>query len=90
MRVQWGGRWTKPGVPMRARYRQTHWVGIRKRENLLEFFDVNFMHYGGWMTDGHWTDHVAPWIIKECVPGGDGEWWPTHVIKLTGKANLSD
>lgn len=30
-------------------------------------------------------DRLAPWLIKECVLGGDGGWWATHAIELTPK-----
>lgn len=84
MRVQWGGRWTREGVPMRARYRYTHWVGTRMREGRDEWFDVNYLHYGGWMPVVEWMADLAPWMMEQfCKPGGNGEWWPTHVIRLT-------
>lgn len=78
MRVQWGGRWTNPGVPMRARYRETHWCALRDDE----VFDVNAMCVGGWVSLREWVTELIPWLIRECVPKGDGTWWPTHVISV--------
>lgn len=80
MRIQWGGSWTKPGVPMRVRYRKTHWVAVRR--NSEQVFDVNAMCVGGWMDVLEGESKLVPWIIRECVPDGDGSWWPTHVIEV--------
>ncbi|WP_316214329.1 hypothetical protein [Bradyrhizobium sp. SZCCHNR2032] len=83
VRIQWEGPWTRPGVPMRARYRHTHWVGaaIVKRE--IGVFDINCMNNGsGWSTLQNWSSIVVPWLINECVPGGDGNWHITHAIEV--------
>lgn len=77
MRVQWGGPWTRPGVPMAARYRHTHWVAV-DREHPTQVFDVNAAHFGGWLSWAEWSTQLVPWLIKECAPKADGEWWPTH------------
>jgi hypothetical protein len=88
VRVQWGGPWTKPGVPMRVRYRQTHWVGVRERGVAKfpgfrrEVFDINAMFVGGWIPYDEWAGRLVPWLIEKCVPHADGQWWPTHVWKL--------
>jgi hypothetical protein len=81
IRVQWGGPWTKPGVPMRVRYRHTHWAAIRN--NNTEVFDINAMCVGGWMKTSEWEYQLIPWLIKECVPKADGSWWITHALEVT-------
>lgn len=80
VRVQWGGPWTKPGVPMRVRYRQTHWVAARK--DSTEIFDINAMCVGGWMPFTEWASQLVPWLIRECYPKADGTWWPTHALEV--------
>ena len=80
MRVQWGGPWTKQGVPMRVRYRQTHWLALRN--NSEQVFDINAICVGGWMNALEWENQLVPWLIKECVPKGDGTWWPTHALEV--------
>ena len=80
VRIQWSGPWTKPGVPMQARYRQTHWIAVRK--NSAEVFDVNAMCVGGWVPRDGWENELAPWLIREVVPKADGGWWPTHAIEV--------
>lgn len=87
MRIQWGGPWTSPTAPKLARCRHTHWVAMRN--NSEEVFDVNALCVGGWLGMAEWENKLVPWIIKECVPGGDGTWWPTHVIEVTPAEHAS-
>ncbi len=85
IRIQWGGTWTKPGVPMKARYRYTHWVACRWgdcAEHTCEMFDVNAVCAGGWLKWDEWAGSLIPWLIRECVPRCDGTWWPTHMIQV--------
>ncbi len=80
VRVQWCGPWTRPGVPWAARYRQTHWIGVRN--NSSKVFDINAMCSGGWISHDEWAHQLVPWLIGVCVPKGDGGWWPTHAIEV--------
>jgi hypothetical protein len=84
-RVQWEGRWMRAGVPVAARYRQTHWIGVQKHPAKDEFavFDVNAMRAGGVITAESWASTLVPEILRECVPGSDGGWHLTHVIEVT-------
>ncbi len=84
VRVQWEGPWTKPGVPMRARYRHTHWVGaIAGNPQNIGIFDVNALGNGsGWCSLADWGDVIVPWLLKECVPRADGAWHLTHVVEI--------
>ena len=78
LRIQWGGPWTKPGVPMRVRYRKTHWVALTALSDYV--FDVN--HSDAWLPYRTWATELIPWLIRECVPKADGTWWPTHIISI--------
>jgi hypothetical protein len=97
VRVQWGGPWTKPGVPIAARYRHTHWVACRfprefgpgkdgvswgRTPLVPEIFDINAIIVGGWLPWSEWADELMPWLQKQAVPKGDGTWWPTHSWEL--------
>lgn len=77
VRIQWSGPWTNPGVPAAAAYRQTHWVAVRD----TQVFDINAMSEGGWLIVDVWRDQLAPWIVKHCVPRGDGRWWAATVLE---------
>ena len=81
-RVQWEGPWTAPGVPMRARYRHTHWVGAAERATGLRIFDINCICVGGWVSADEWADHVVPWLLNECTPKANGHWHLTHVVEI--------
>lgn len=82
-RIQWEGPWTEPGVPMRARYRFTHWVGAKRRHSSIGIFDVNCLQNGsGWVDLLDWTEMVAPWLLKNCVPRANGKWHITHAIEV--------
>lgn len=83
VRIQWDGSWTRPGVPMAARYRQTHWIAVRTDDSGAVYcFDVNMVNYGGWCKLEAWEEFVAPWIIANCVANGTGIFWPTHVLEV--------
>jgi hypothetical protein len=84
-RIQWEGPWTKPGVPMAARYRHTHWVGVAHGDSVRDvgIFDINCMNNGtGWVSLENWRDIVVPYILQEYVPRADGGWHLTHVVEI--------
>ena len=83
-RVQWEGPWTAPGVPIRARYRQTHWIGVcAANPDNIGVFDINAMANGsGWCSLNDWEETIVPWILEHCVPRASGAWHLTHSIDL--------
>lgn len=82
-RIQWEGPWTKPGVPMRARYRYTHWVGTCRRGAEVGVWDINMLGNGtGWGSLEHWRTILVPWLLKELHPKADGKWHITHSIEV--------
>lgn len=83
VRIQWGGPWMNAGVPMRARYRHTHWIGCCSAPLASTLiFDVNAMCVGGWVTLREWRDQLVPWLLGECEPKADGTWERTHVVEV--------
>jgi hypothetical protein len=67
--IQWGGPWLKPGVPIGAAYRNTHWIAVRQ----TAVYDVNAGH---WISKADWTD-PEDWCavtIARQVPRCDGTW----------------
>lgn len=89
-RVQWEGPWTAPGVPMRVRYRHTHWVGcaaeIGSDHNI---FDVNCMCVGGWVPFSEWNSSVVPWLLQQCEPKANGKWHLTHIVEIEPPADIA-
>ncbi|MGS1093095.1 hypothetical protein ACVCNR_00740 [Aquamicrobium terrae] len=87
-RVQWEGPWTQAGVPMRARYRHTHWIGAAQRANCgggvsIGIFDINAIGNGsGWCALQDWESILVPWILEECVPRANGRWHFTHIVEV--------
>ena len=81
-RIQWEGPWTLPGVPFRARYRFSHWVGAQSVAGSIGIFDINAISNGtGWVSLADWRDIVVPWLLEECVPRAAGGWHITHAIE---------
>lgn len=75
--IQWGGPWLKPGVPVGAAYRNTHWIALAG----IAAYDVNVGH---WIHRADWTDPetgVASEIVKR-VPRCDGTWSVRYSINL--------
>jgi hypothetical protein len=83
VRIQWEGPWTEPGVPMRARYRNTHWVGARTEADArVTIFDVNALCIGGWIPFSQWAQDLVPWLLKTLYPTANGKWHLTHVLEV--------
>lgn len=87
-RIQWEGPWTKPGVPIRARYRHTHWVASQRgTDGSLGIFDINCVANGsGWTPSEAWRDVLVPWLLEECVPRADGKWHITHAVEIEDRS----
>ena len=83
VRVQWAGPWTREGVPIRARYRHTHWVASYLGKHSRGVFDVNAMCAGGWIPFAEWSTQLVPWLLKQCEPKATGDWWVTHSLEVT-------
>lgn len=85
VRVQWGGPWMREGVPVKARYRHTHWIASKHvdegDQRGIRVFDINGACVG-WMWLAEWMDQLVPWLLKECEPNGDGTWTVTHRLEL--------
>ncbi len=88
VRIQWTGPWTRPGVPAKAAYRHTHWVGACRHVPIggpaeIGVFDINMMNNGsGWGSLGLWSERLVPWLLDECEPRADGGWFKTHVLEV--------
>jgi hypothetical protein len=83
-RIQWEGPWTKPGVPMRARYRYTHWIGAARepRGDELGVWDVNALENGtGWCSRERWAAVLVPYLTAE-IKRATGGWHVTHAIEV--------
>lgn len=78
VRIQWGGPWTAPGVPLSKRQRHTHWIACVHDW----VWDINAIRYGGWLSREEWETKLVPWLIKQVEPEGDGTFWPTHVWEI--------
>jgi hypothetical protein len=86
VRIQWGGEWMRPGVPIRARYRKTHWIATIDAPHGRGVFDVNAVgaidgKCTGWTTAQGWAGIVVPWLT-EGIKGADGTSSATHSIEI--------
>jgi hypothetical protein len=82
VRVQWEGPWTNPGVPMRVRYRYTHWIGAETGRSSIGIFDINCMNNGtGWCSLDDWSNIIVPCLVKQ-YPRASGKWHLTHAIEI--------
>lgn len=82
VRVQFDGPWTKPDVPIAARYKHTHWISVQ-RDQLggIVVFDVNAMEWGGWLPWTEWEEKVLSLLLSGQARA-TGQWWATHSIEI--------
>jgi hypothetical protein len=85
VRVQWEGPWTAPGAHPKWAYRQTHWVATwlaATRRNESDRTRMVFDCNGGIRPFGQWEREIVPAIVAT-IPRANGEWFPTHVWRIT-------
>lgn len=82
-RIQWEGPWTREGVPMAARYRHTHWIGVNSTNpDNVGIWDVNCLNNGtGWTSLENWTRIAVPAILAN-HPRANGKWHLTHTVEV--------
>lgn len=94
-RIQWEGPWTAPGVPIRVRYRHTHWVGCASDPGWATgepgssepmIFDINAICVVGWIPLSEWAASLVPWLLEQCEPKADGRWHITHSVEIMAGA----
>lgn len=86
VRIQWEGPWTKPGVPMAARYRHTHWIATMRSAAGRGVFDVNAMANGsGWCSFADWQRSIVPFIVGS-IRQASGAWSITHGVEVKQQA----
>lgn len=94
VRIQWEGPWTRPGVPEKARYRHTHWIGCKAVDlcagRAFGIFDINCINNGsGWCSFDDWRNILVPWLLEDCEPKATGSWYKTHVIEVEPNAAMA-
>lgn len=81
IRIQWGGPWLQPKVPIPARYKRTHWAAVcAVPGSAMRVFDVNSARCE-WMKFREWKSELIPSLIEQ-VPKADGTWTITHAIEV--------
>jgi hypothetical protein len=81
-RVQWGGPWMNPGVPIKARYWHTHWIAARMIAGEIYIFDINAICAGGWITQKEWSLQLVPWMMSQDKSKWDGTLSFTHFLEV--------
>jgi hypothetical protein len=77
-RVQWGGHWCGPHMPLAARRRKTHWIAVCGDW----VYDINRAD-DGWIHREVWERFVLPAVAMDsCGSDWDGTWWFTHGYEL--------
>ena len=89
-RIQWEGPWCDPGVPLRARYRYTHWVGSALSRGSRGIFDVNCLNNGtGWVELAEWERVMVPALAAN-YRRATGKYHVTHAIELRPRFTAAD
>lgn len=79
--IQFTGTWTKPGAPIAAAYRHTHWVGVAHPKPFWTFlYDVN-IEGGQWVEKMWWEENVLP-LIADAHKGADGKYFIRTAIEI--------
>jgi hypothetical protein len=88
-RIQWHGPWMNPGVPIRARYLATHWVGSTiAQSGAVGIFDVNALGNGsGWVSLEDWSGVLVPHLTKD-YKRADGQWSITDTIEVVRRKEM--
>lgn len=78
-------QWEMPlGVPARALYRYTHWIGAARepRGDEQGVWDVNALGNGtGWCDRDNWSEHLVPHLVAD-IERATGGWHVTHAIEV--------